>query len=141
MYRDDVCAVCGAALPPDHAYCREHAAQVDDRLHEIGAVLARLLDDVPALARLVDEVAPETWEYLSDTAAVDDEWPPAVPVTLQLHADQLDVDVDSEPGRVRVTIEPELVEWLRATAAAFATIDFGAVAEACSNATDAGAAY
>ena len=34
MYRDDLCAVCGESLPPDHLYCREHAAIVDDLLHE-----------------------------------------------------------------------------------------------------------
>jgi hypothetical protein len=141
VYRDDQCAVCGAALPPDHVYCREHAAEVDDRLHRIGALLHRLLDDVPALARLLDQVAPETWEYLSDTMGIEEAWPPPLPLTLSLHADQLDVDVDSEPGRVRVTLEPELAGWLRTTATAFATIDLVSVAEACSRAEGADAAY
>lgn len=141
MYRDDQCAVCGAALPPDHAYCREHAAQVDDRLHEVGALLRRLTTDVTELARLVGQVAPETWEYLSDTMGSDAQWPPVLPLTLGLHPDQVDVEVDGAPGRVRVVLEPELETWLRATSAAFATIDLGAIAEACAQAEGAGAAY
>ena len=78
MYRDDQCAVCGAALPPDHAYCREHAGQVDDRLHQIGVLLDRLLDDLPALTRLLGQIAPDTWAWLSDDAGRGGQWPQAL---------------------------------------------------------------
>lgn len=141
MYRDDQCAVCGAALPPDHVYCREHAAEVDDRLHEIGERLGRMLDDLSALARLTGQIAPETWEYLSDDAGRDEAWPPPVPVKLRLHADEVDVDVDAEPGRVQVALEPELAVWLRAADRALADADVRSLARACGDADGAGAAY
>lgn len=141
MYRDDQCAVCGAALPPDHVYCREHAAEVDDRLHRIGALLDRVLDDLPQLARLVDEVAPETWDWLSEAAEEDEEWPPPLALRLLLHADQFDVDVDSEPGRVRVRLEADLHTWAAATDAAMRQGGLRLVAQACTKATGADAAY
>lgn len=141
MYRDDQCAVCGAALPPDHVYCREHAAEVDDRLHRIGATLDRVLDDLPELARLVGEIAPETWEWLSDEAADPDEWPPPLDLRLHLHADQIDVDVDSEPGRVRVDLTTELIDWARAAADAMDRTKLRRVAQACADASGADAAY
>ena len=141
MYRDDQCAVCGAALPPDHVYCREHAAEVDDRLHQLGALLGRLLDDLPALTRLLDQVAPETWDWLSDTMGSDEDWPPALAVRMRLHADQVEVDVDSEPGRVKVDLDAELLAWCDALRVALESKDLRAVADACSQAQGAGAAY
>lgn len=141
MYRDDACAVCGVSLPPDHVYCREHAAQVDDRLHQIGDVLSRLLEDLPALTRLLDEVAPETWDWLSDVAGTSDDWPPDLALRLQLHADQLDVDVDSEPGRVRIDIESDLLAWCRSAVTAMDDAKLARVARACVEATGADAAY
>jgi hypothetical protein len=141
VYRDDQCAVCGAALPPDHVYCREHAAEVDDRLHRIGATLTRVLDDLPELAQLIGEIAPETWEWLSDEVGADDEWPPALGVHLQLHADQVDVDVDREPGRVRVDLATELRDWVDAAAGAMERADLRRVARACADASGADAAY
>ena len=134
MYRDDQCAVCGAALPPDHVYCREHAGQVDDRLHDIGALLGRLLDDLPELTRLLDQVAPETWDWLADTMDVDDDWPPPLRVHLRLHADQVDVDVDSEPGRVKVDLDAELLTWCDALWVALESTDLRALADACARA-------
>lgn len=141
MYRDDECAVCGVALPPDHVYCREHAAEVDDRLHEIGERLPRMLDDLAALGRLIDQVAPDTWEYLSDRMCRDEAWPPPVVLTLRLHADQVDVDVDTEPGRVRIALEPELATWMQASSAALEAADVRSLTRACVDAEGAGAAY
>ncbi len=141
MYRDDECAVCGAALPPDHVYCRAHAAEVDDRLHRIGELLGRVLVDLPQLARLLDEIAPETWEWLSDEVGDTAEWLPPLPLQLQVHADQLDVDVDSEPGRVRLDIEADLPAWCRTTVAAMDDAELRRVARACVEATGADAAY
>lgn len=141
MYRDDQCAVCGAALPPDHVYCREHAVEVDDRLHRIGATLDRVLDDLPELAQLVGEIAPETWEWLSDESGDADTWPPSLDLRLQLHADQVDVDVDSEPGRVRVDLATELLDWARAATEAMERAKLRRVARACADASGADAAY
>lgn len=141
MYRDDQCAVCGAALPPDHVYCREHAGEVDDRLHEIGALLHHLLDDLPALTRLLDQVAPETWEWLSDTMDSDQQWPPPLALHLGLHADQVDVDVAGEPGQVDVLLDIDLATWCRALRAALVKVDLRTVADACTHARGAGAAY
>ena len=141
MYRDDQCAVCGAALPPDHIYCREHAADVDERLHRIGAVLHRMLDDIAVLPGLVDQVAPETWEWLSDMMDSDERWPPQLRLDLRLHADQVEVDVDSEPGQLRVAVQPDLAHWCHTTGAAMDAADVRAVAWACEVAQGAGAAY
>ncbi len=141
MYRDDQCAVCGAALPPDHVYCREHAAEVDERLHRVGATLGRVLDDLPELARLVGEIAPETWEWLSDEQGVAEEWPPALDVRLSLHADQVDVDVDSEPGQVRVDLATELRDLVQAATDAMERAELRRVARACAEASGADAAY
>lgn len=141
MYRDDECAVCGTALPPDHAYCREHAGQVDDRLHQIGELLDRVLDDLPRLARLLGEIAPETWDWLSDDSGADDDWPPPLELGLQLHADEFEVDVDSEPGRVRLDIETALATWCRSTVSAMDSAGLREVARACAHARGADAAY
>jgi len=141
VYRDDECAVCGAALPPDHVYCREHAAEVDDRLHRIGDLLERVLHDLPRLALLLDEIAPETWDWLSDDAGDSAEWLPPLALRLQVHADQLEVDVDSEPGRVRLDVEADLPTWCRATVAAMDAAALRRVALACAEATGADAAY
>lgn len=141
MYRDDQCAVCGAALPPDHVYCRDHAAEVDDRLHRIGALLDRVLDGLPQLTQLLDEIAPETWDWLSEVTDVDEAWPPPLPLRLLVHADQFDVDVDSEPGRVRVLLETDLHAWAAATDAAMRQVGLRRVAQACAKATGADAAY
>ena len=141
MYRDDECAVCGAALPPDHVYCREHAAEVDDRLHRIGDLLERVLHDLPRLALLLDEIAPETWDWLSDDAGDSAEWLPPLALRLQVHADQLEVDVDSEPGRVRLDVEADLPTWCRATVAAMDAAALRRVALACAEAMGADAAY
>lgn len=141
MYRDDECAVCGAALPPDHVYCREHAAEVDGRLHRIGELLGRVMDDLPRLARLLDEIAPETWEWLSDEAGDTTGWLPPLPLRMHVHADQLDVDVDSEPGRVRLDVEADLAAWCRTTVAAMDDAELRRVALACTEATGADASY
>ena len=141
MYRDDECAVCGASLPPDHVYCREHAAQVDDRLHRVGALLGRLLDDLPELTRLLGEIADETWDWLADEAGVTDDWPPALALRMQVHADQFEVDVDSEPGRVRIDLETPLLTWCRSTASALDAAGLRTMAGACAQARGADAAY
>jgi hypothetical protein len=141
VYRDDQCAVCGAALPPDHVYCREHAGQVDDRLHEIGVLLRRIADDVPALTRLLGQVAPETWEWLSDTMGSDEQWPPSLAVQMRLHADQVDVDVANDPGQVTVDLDADLLTLCDALRVAIEATDLNSVADACVDAQGAGAAY
>lgn len=141
MYRDDECPVCGAALPPDHVYCREHAAEVDERLHRVGDLLHRVLDDLPRLSQLLDEIAPETWEWLSDETGDATAWPPPLALRLQVHADQFDVDVDSEPGRVRLDVECDLSAWCRTTVAATDDARLRRVAHACTETTGADAAY
>lgn len=141
MYRDDECAVCGTALPPDHAYCREHAAEVDDRLHEVGVLLDRALDDLPRLSRLLSEIAPETWDWLSDEVDDDRDWPPPLALALQVHADEFGVDVDSEPGRVRIDLQTSLRSWCSATASALDVAGLKTVAQACTQARGADAAY
>jgi hypothetical protein len=122
-------------------YCREHAGQVDDRLHELGALLRRLSDDIPALTRLLGQVAPETWEWLSDTMGSDEEWPPPLALQMRLHADQVEVDVASEPGQVRVDLDAELLTWCEALQAAVDAAKLRVVADACEQAQGAGAAY
>jgi len=116
VYRDDTCAVCGESLPPDHFYCREHAAGVDDRLHQIGALLARVGTDLTDLHRLLEQIAPETWDYLAEQQPDDPQWPPVPDVRLRADAEEVTVDVDSEPGYVRVTLSAPLVQLLEALA-------------------------
>ena len=105
MYRDDTCAVCGESLPPDHLYCRQHAATVDDRLHEIAELLPRVTADARGLARLLEGVHQETWDYLAELEPDDPAWPPAPVVQLSADAEDIEIDVDSEPGMVRVRLE------------------------------------
>lgn len=142
MYRDDICPMCGESLPPDHLYCREHAAEVDERLHEIGTLLARLREDVPRLATLIGQIAPETWDWLAEAAGDDDNvWPPAPRVIVAVHADEVDVDVDTAPGRVRIDLSTDLRTILEAVGAGLAEPDVGAAAEACGSAEGAGATH
>lgn len=143
MYRDDTCPVCGESLPPDHLYCREHAAGVDDRLREIGDLLEGLAADLPRLVLLLGQIAPETWDWLAEEVAGDDDlvWPPVPPVTLHLHADEVDTDVDTEPGRVRVDVATELRSLLEAVGGGLDAIDPGRLVEACRAAKGAGATH
>lgn len=114
MYRDDVCAVCGESLPPDHLYCRLHASDVDERLHEIADLLPQVGRDAERLAALLDGIAAETWDYLAEREADDPDWPPTTEVGLRLDPEQVDVDVDREPGYVRIDLRLELVDVLAA---------------------------
>jgi hypothetical protein len=131
MYRDDVCAVCGESLPPDHFYCREHAAGVDDRLHEIGSRLPRLLEELANLTELLDGVAEETWDYLAEDEPDDPIWPPVPTVLVRADAEDIDVDVDSEPGYVAVRLQLGLPALLAALAAGLDTEDLRRAAAAC----------
>ena len=144
MYRDDVCAVCGQSLPPDHFYCREHGEEVDERLHELGQRLDALARDLPRLAQLFDEIAPETWDWLADEAAEGDDdlaWPPAPPVTLHVHADEVEVDVDSEPGQVRLDLACELGTLLAALSAGLDAAGAARIAAACRHVEGANATH
>ena len=144
MYRDDVCAVCGESLPPDHFYCREHAVGVDDRLHEIGALLERVAADLPSLAALLDDIAPETWDWLAEQHESGDEellWPPAPHLDLRVHADEVDVDVDTEPGRVRIQLQTGMQPLLAALARSLAAADTDRLAAACAQAEGADATH
>ena len=105
MYRDDTCAVCGESLPPDHLYCREHAATVDDRLHDIAALLPRVTEDAARLAELLGSVHEETWEFLAESEADDPEWPPTPLVSVTADAEDIDIDVDTEPGMVQLRMQ------------------------------------
>jgi hypothetical protein len=60
---------------------------------------------------------------------------------MRLHADQVEVDVDSEPGRVKVDLDAELLTWCGALQAALESKGLRAVADACARAQGAGAAY
>ncbi len=141
MYRDDRCAVCGESLPPDHFYCREHAAGVDDRLHDIGALLDRVGADLARLVDLLDTVAPESWDYLADAAGDEPAWPPPVGVTLRMHPDDVDVDVDAQPGGVRVALTAPLGELLAAVARGLDAADAARLAAACRTAEGANASH
>ena len=141
MYRDDTCAVCGESLPPDHFYCREHAAGVDERLHEIGALLPRVMQDVTRLAALLDQVAEETWDYLAEQQPDDPAWPPVPDLALSADADAVDVDVDSEPGYVRLQLRLPLAQLLSVVAAALGAADVGRVATAAAHAQGANATH
>ena len=130
MYRDDECAVCGESLPPDHFYCREHAAGVDDRLHEIGDLFDRVAPDLVRLAELLSQVAGETWDYLAEQEA-DEAWPPPALLRLGLHADDVNVDVDAQPGRVRLDLAVPLDHLLAAVVAGLDAAGVGRLAAAC----------
>ena len=119
MYRDDTCAVCGESLPPDHFYCREHAADVDDRLSEIGTLLPRVAADVSRLAELVGGIAGETWDYVAEDEPDDPVWPPVPEIALRADPEHVEVDVDSEPGLVRVRLGVPLADLLDALARGF----------------------
>ena len=140
MYRDDTCAVCGASLPPDHFYCREHAADVDDRLHRIAEMLPRLRDDVGRLRVLLAGIAEETWDYIGEEVPTDPEWPPTAAVSLRVDPAQIDVDVDSEPGYVRVALRLPLLDLLAAAGEGLGAAD-EAFLHACRNAEGANATH
>ncbi len=123
MYRDDTCAVCGESLPPDHFYCREHAADVDDRLHRIAEVLPALRSELDDAHALLTGIAEETWDYVAENDPRDPEWPPTAGLTLRLDPAQVDVDVDSEPGYVRVALQLPLADLLDAALRGLAAAD------------------
>lgn len=141
MYRDDVCAVCGESLPPDHLYCREHGADVDERLHEIGALLGRVIADAPRLAALLTQVAQETYDWVADDQDDEPEWPPVLPLTLRLAPEDIDVDVDSEPGMVRASLRAPLAALVAAVAAALDAGEAARFAAACGAAEGANATH
>jgi hypothetical protein len=141
MYRDDVCAVCGEALPPDHLYCREHAAQVDDRLHEVGELVPRVLDDLRRLGELVAGIAEPTWDYVAEGEPDDPPWPPVPRLELLADADEIDVDVDAEPGYVRLVLQVGLPQLLSAVGEALDTSELRRAADACAKAEGANATH
>ena len=141
MYRDDTCAVCGESLPPDHFYCREHAAGVDDRLHEIGALLPAVTGAAARLATLLAQVAEETWDYLAEQEPDDPAWPPVAELALTTDADAIDVDVDSEPGFVRLRLRLPLAQLVATVAHALAAADVERVAAASAAAEGANASH
>ena len=141
MYRDDTCAVCGESLPPDHFYCREHAADVDERLHEVGALLPRVSADLARLAELVGGIAEETWDYVAEDEDDDPVWPPVPTVALRADPEHVDVDVDSEPGLVRVGLAVPLADLLEALAHGFHGDLAERFAAACRDAEGANATH
>lgn len=141
MYRDDACAVCGESLPPDHFYCRDHAATVDDRLHELGALLPRVRADLMRLAELLDQTAEQTWDYLAEQQPDDPDWPPVADVVLAADADEVSVDVDSEPGYVQVRLQLALSRLLSGLTAGLADPAWERVASAAGQAEGANATH
>jgi len=141
MYRDDVCAVCGDSLPPDHLYCREHAAHVDERLHEIGALLARAVADTPRLAGLTTQIAQETYDWLAEAQPGDPAWPPVLTLELRLDSEDVAVEVDPEPGVVRITLRPPLPALLTAVSTALQAGEVARFATACADAEGANATH
>ncbi len=141
MYRDDVCAVCGESLPPDHLYCRDHAAIVDDLLHELGALLPRLGTDLSRAAQLITQIAPETWDFLAEQTEEDPEWPPRPTLETTTDGEDLDVDIDSEPGKVTIRLTADLATLLADLASAIERSGVDAMAEQARVAEDAGATH
>jgi hypothetical protein len=141
MYRDDTCAVCGESLPPDHFYCREHGAEVDDRLHEIGALIPRVTADLHRLGELLDQTAQETWDYLAELQPDDPDWPPAPRVEVSADAEEVDVDVDSEPGYVSIRLSTAASVVLTAVAAGLAAPEWERLAAAAAAAEDLNATH
>lgn len=141
MYRDDLCAVCGESLPPDHVYCREHAATVDERLHEIGELLPRVLDDVDRLIELLGGIAEETWDYLAEGQPDDPIWPPVPHVEIRADGEEVDVDLDTEPGYVSVHLDVAMVPLLRALFAGLDTDELRRVSAACAQAQGASSTH
>lgn len=141
MYRDDACAVCGESLPPDHFYCRDHAATVDERLHEIGDLLPRVAQDAGRLATLLAQVAPETWDYIAEQQDDDPVWPPVPEVAVRADAEEIDVDVDTEPGYVRTRLRLPLSSLVAALAAGLADTELERVAAAAARCEGANATH
>ncbi len=141
MYRDDVCAVCGESLPPDHLYCRAHAAEVDDIVRRIGELLPRVTADLSTLATDLSHIADETWDFLAEDEPDDPVWPPVPEVRLRTDADEVDVDVDTEPGMVRARITASLSDLLSAVADALRRADLDRFSEACAAAEDVGGTH
>lgn len=141
MYRDDVCAVCSESLPPDHLYCREHAAEVDDRLREIGALLPRVLDDLARLGELVGAIAEPTWDYVAEDEDDDPVWPPVPHLEALADAEEVDVEVDADPGYVRLVLRLGLGPLLTAVSGALDTPELRRLAEACARAEGANATH
>lgn len=141
MYRDDACAVCGESLPPDHLYCREHAAVVDDLLHELGELLPRVRSGLQRAAELLRCIAPETWDYLAEQTPEDPQWPPQPRLVTTTDGDDVDVDVDGEPGKVTVSLRSDLATLLSDLAGALHTADLDAMAASARTAEGAGATH
>ena len=141
MYRDDTCAVCGESLPPDHFYCREHAATVDDRLHEIGRLLPEVTQSVARLGELMSSIAQETWDYLAEQDAEDPDWPLRPEIVLRPDAEDITVDVDNDPGYVAVHMTAPLPDVLRAVAEALTPQQWRAFADAAANASGTNATH
>lgn len=141
MYRDDTCATCGESLPPDHLYCREHAAEVDDRLHELGERLPRLLEDLDAVTRLLAELAEETYDYVAEAEPDEPEWPPRPRVTVRADAEDVDVAVDPEPGLVDAHLSVGLPTLLAAVRDGLSAEEVRRFAAACARAEGAGATH
>ncbi len=118
MYRDDRCAVCGEALPPDHFYCATHGADVDERLRALGGALGRLVGELGEAAALAPGIAQATWDWL----AGDEDWPPVADVELLADADDVTVDV-ADPGTVKVRVRVPLPDLLTALHAALSRDD------------------
>ncbi len=112
-------------------------------LHEIGEQLPHLLPQLDRLARLIDSIHPDTWDFVAEEDGQDDDvvWPERPTLTVTTDGEDLDVDVDSEPGRVTVRVQADLPDLLRALAHALRSADVDALAAAAREADGAGATH
>ena len=133
--------MCGESLPPDHFYCREHAAEVDDRLHAIAGRLPGLHADVQDVRELVTGIAEETWDYIAESDPSDPDWPPDVNVSLRVDTDQVEVDVDEEPGYVQVRLRLSLDELLDVAGQGLAQANREHFITACADVSGANATH
>lgn len=141
MYRDDICAVCGESLPPDHLYCREHAAVVDDLLHDIGRLLPAVTANLQRLAEMIAQIHPDTWDYLAEERDDDPLWPPRPDLVMTTDGEDVDVDVDRDPGKVTVSIRTDLSALLADVAAALSKPGLEELSQSAAKAEGAGATH
>jgi hypothetical protein len=86
-------------------------------------------------------VAEETWDYLAESETDDPVWPPVPSILLRADADEVDVDVDSEPGYVAVRLELALAQLLTAMHEGIDTPELRRAAAACAAAEGANSTH
>jgi hypothetical protein len=100
-----------------------------------------VLDGVRRLAVLVDGVADETWNYVAEDELDDPLWPPVPVVSFTADADEVDIDVDTEPGFVRAELRVPLPRLLSALADDLDNAELRRLAAACTAVEGASATH